>query len=65
MEKRRKRKKGVKTLGPAMMVDNMKGWETEEDLRAVARAAAVQKDPKRMEAVKALAKQKLEDSKRR
>ena len=40
-------------------------WQTEEDLRAVARAVAIQKDPERMKKVKALAKKKLDESKRR
>lgn len=40
-------------------------WECEEDLRAVARASAVQKDPERMKKVAALAKTKLDESKRK
>lgn len=40
-------------------------WEIEEDLRAVARAEAVRKDPERMKKVKALAKEKLDESKKR
>jgi len=38
-------------------------WRTEEDLRALCRAKAVEKDPERMKKVKALAKKKLDDSK--
>lgn len=40
-------------------------WQIEEDLRAVARAEAVRKDPARMAKVKALAKEKLAESKRK
>lgn len=40
-------------------------WQIEEDLRAVARAEAVRKDPGRMAKVKALAKEKLAESKRK
>lgn len=40
-----------------------KKYQIEEDLRAVCRAYAVNKDPKRMDEVKKLAKKKLEESK--
>lgn len=40
-------------------------WEIERDLEAVVRAKAVAKDPERMKKVQALAKQQLEESKRR
>ena len=40
-------------------------WEIERDLDAVVRARAVEKDPERMKKVKALAKKRLEDNKRR
>lgn len=40
-------------------------WMIEEDLRAVARAEAVRKDPAWMAKVKALAKEKLAESKRK
>ena len=40
-------------------------YQIEEDLRAVSRAHAVEKDPERMRKVKALAKKKLDESKRR
>lgn len=40
-------------------------WETEADLDAVCRARAVEKDPKRMDKVKALAKKRLDDNKKR
>ena len=39
-------------------------YEIEEDLRALARASAVKKDPERMKCVKAMAKKKLEEYKR-
>ena len=41
-----------------------KKWQIEEDLRAVCRAKAVEKDPERMKAVKALAKKNLAESKK-
>ena len=40
-------------------------WQVEEDLRALARAKGVQSDPKRMEKVRALAKEKLSENRRR
>ena len=40
-------------------------WETEADLDAVCRARAVEKDPKRLDKVKALAKKRLEENKNR
>ncbi len=53
-----KRKNTVEAWSPA-------DWEIEEDLRALVRAKAVEKDPERMAKVKALAKKKLEESKKR
>ncbi len=47
------------------IMGEMKDWECEEDLRAVARAKAVHGDPERMKAVKALAKKKPEEYKGR
>jgi hypothetical protein len=43
----------------------MVDYEIERDLDAVARASAVQKDPERMKQVQALAKKKLDESKRK
>jgi hypothetical protein len=40
-------------------------WRIEGDLDAVVRARAVEKDPERMKKVRALAKKKLEENKRR
>jgi hypothetical protein len=40
-------------------------WETEADLEAICRAKCVEKDPKRMAKVKALAKQRVEENKSR
>ena len=40
-------------------------WEIEEDLRAVARGHAVKRDPERMKKVKTLAREKLDESKRK
>ncbi len=50
--------------GTISKMDWDKRYEIEEDLRCLARAAAVKKDPKRMEKVKQLAKEKLEEYKR-
>lgn len=60
-EKGRKRKGTAKTECCPSMVD----YEIERDLDAVARASAVQKDPERMKQVQALAKKKLDESKRK
>jgi hypothetical protein len=49
----------------ASMLANEKRWEIESDLEALCRAEAVRKDPKRMEACRKLAKEKLEESKKR
>ena len=40
-------------------------WEAERDFEAVCTAKAVEKDPKRMAKVKALAKKRLEENKNR
>lgn len=40
-------------------------WETEADLEALCRAKAVQKDPARMKKCQALAKVRLDESKKR
>lgn len=40
-----------------MAVDDMK-WKTEQDLRSLVEAAEINKDPKRLAAVKKLAKEK-------
>lgn len=56
-----KKRKGRLTCEPY----NPERWETEEDLRAIARADAVKADPERMKKVKALAKEKLEESKQK
>lgn len=42
-----------------------KQYQIERDFEAVCRAKSVQRDPKRMEAVKAYAKQRLEENKAR
>jgi hypothetical protein len=39
-------------------------WETERDLEALCRAKAVEKDPERLKKCQALAKKKLDESKR-
>lgn len=61
-EKKRKRKKAVKDY-PTVMSNER--WEIEEDLRCVARAEAVEADPERMKKVRALAKEKLDESRRK
>lgn len=38
-------------------------WQAEQDLEALCRVKAIEKDPKRMEAAKALAKAKLAENK--
>lgn len=63
LEKRKKRK-GTAASEICCSPD-MNSWECEEDLRAVARAAAVNKDPERMAKVQKLAARKLEESKNR
>lgn len=40
-------------------------WEVERDLDALVKAKAVEKDPARLAKVKALAKKRLEENKRR
>ncbi len=40
-------------------------WQAEQDLEALCRVKAIEKDPKRMEAAKALAKAKLTENKAR
>lgn len=42
-----------------------KRYQAEQDLEALCRVKAINKDPKRMEAAKALAKEKLADNKAR
>ena len=42
-----------------------KRWEIEADLEALCRAAAVKKDPERMKACQKMAKERLEESKKR
>ncbi len=61
-EKKRKRKASM-IQGPSNDFDER--WQIEEDLRSVARADAVNADPERMKKVRALAKEKLDESKRK
>jgi hypothetical protein len=58
-----KKKKKKSSLG--IQPTSPEDWECEEDLRAVARAKAVESDPDRMKKVKSLAKTKLDESMRR
>jgi len=46
-------------------VDYEKEYEIERDLKALCRAEAVKKDPKRMDACRKMAKEKLEENKAR
>jgi hypothetical protein len=59
---KKKRKKIVETAPSKFSEDR---WKVESDLEAVARAFAVKKDPDRMKKVKNLAKEKLDESKRK
>lgn len=61
-EKKRKRKKAIKDY-PTVMSNER--WEIEEDLRCIARADAVKADPERMKKVCALAKENLDESRRK
>lgn len=55
------RKKRKKKTAPF----DEKRWETERDLDALCRAEAVKKDPERMKACQKMAKEKMDESKRR
>lgn len=50
-------------MKPVAMSADDKKWEIEQDLRALQRAEEIKKDTKRMAAVKALAKEKLDELK--
>ena len=60
----RKRKK-AKLPSVSKCDDYDTRWQVERDLEAVTRAKAVEADPDRMSLVKQLAKEKLEESKRK
>lgn len=62
-----KRKKKGGGLPPATvsMKEDLKRWEAEDDLRAMARAMAVKADPERMKRACSLAKEKIEENKGR
>ncbi|MEN6383523.1 MAG: hypothetical protein ABFC86_09790 [Rectinema sp.] len=62
IEKKKKRRPSAKN---PCICDSPEDWEVERDLEAIARADAVRADPARMEKVKALAKRKLDESKRK
>jgi adenine-specific DNA glycosylase len=53
-----------KTKNQAVMACDEE-WEIERDLDAIVRAKAVQKDPERMKKVRALAKKRIDENKRR
>lgn len=46
-------------MKPAPMDADDKKWQVESDLRALATAEEIRKDPKRLAAVKVLAKEKM------
>ncbi len=50
-------------MSKGMAVESMDDWQVEQDLRAICRAQAVEKDPERMAKVKALAKKRLDENK--
>lgn len=53
-----------KSTGVCCKEDNWeKRYQAEQDLEALCRVKAINKDPKRMEAAKALAKEKLAENK--
>ena len=61
-EKKRRMKRSAVMLDKPYSPER---WEIEEDLRCVARAEAVEADPERMKKVRALAKEKLDESRRK
>ena len=60
-EKKKRRKSTVAKCVPY----SDEQWQIEEDLRCLARAEAVEADPNRMKKVRALAKQRLDESRRK
>ncbi len=48
-------------MKPAAMSDDDKKWQTERDMRTLADAIEINKDPKRLAAARALAKEKMAD----
>ncbi|MCD5994157.1 hypothetical protein KDX38_10990 [Pseudomonas sp. CDFA 602] len=48
-------------MKPSPMSEDDKKWEVERDLRSLAEAAEINKDPKRLAAARALAKEKMAD----
>ena len=60
--KKKKRKGNAFNVQPAYSDER---WETERDMEAIARADAVKGCPERMEKVKKMAAERLEDSKRK
>lgn len=51
----------MKKSSPAISVDS--DWQVEDDMRTLLRAKEIQRDPKRMAAVRKLAQQKVADMK--
>ncbi len=50
-------------MKPAVMSDDDKKWQAERDMRTLADAIEINKDPKRLAAARALAKEKMADLK--
>lgn len=44
--------------------EDMKSWRTEDDMRTLMQAREIQRDPKRMAAVRKLAQEKMADMKK-
>ncbi len=61
MQYKKKRKKTT----DSPVAYNPEKWEIEQDLQALGRASGVRKDPERMKKVQTLAKQKIDENKRK
>jgi hypothetical protein len=63
MAKRRRKEAANVPTGPSKFDENR--WKAEADLEALGRAYAVRKDPDRMKRAKSMAKEKLDENKRK
>ncbi len=52
----------AQAIAKSTMSADEQRWRTEDDLRTIARAKEIQRDPVRMKAVRALAQQQLKDA---
>lgn len=50
-----------KSTGGAIAISGSDDWQVESDLRTMMESEAIEKDPKRLKAVQALAKKKMLD----